>query len=193
MPRPDRPGYSPLTRGSRPDRNLLGLPDGPWFPWSREFRWDLMPWNRNLRRGEQEHRQHRELLHLVEAAAGTIGVVARDAGFEFNMACAGTNNDDVVHSVLYEASPREFADRFRGHAEAEDPYCIDLWVHWYPDHGHLEVDVLDFGGVHGLRMPDRPDLVDATRQRVDDTRRLHPALEAWSEAFAAWLREGSVG
>lgn len=184
-----RPGHRRLTRQRRREGNLFGLPDGPWFPWSREFRWDLMPWNRGLRRRDEQHKRREELIHLVEAAAGTIGIVARQAGFEFNLANTSTSNGDVTHAVLYEASADEFTNRYPGLGDRGHDFCVDLWVYWYREHGQLEVNLDGFGGPHGLEMPNRPDLVDATRQPVEDRWDLRPVLQAWSEGLQLWLEE----
>lgn len=185
-PRPSR-GSTYVTAAVGKDRNLLGLPDGPWFPWSREFRWDLMPWNWHMRGAERRHRKQQQLIRLVEAAASTIGVVARDAGFAFNTAITGSRNDQRHHAVLYEAAPADVASHHPSLAEATDPHCVDLWIHWYPDRGQLRVDLMDFASSHGLEMPDRPDLVRATRRVVDDERQLRPVLEAWAAALRLWL------
>ena len=54
----------------------MRLPQGPWFPWSGEFRWDRFPWEGSKRRERDSIRDQRALAALVEAAATTIGVVA---------------------------------------------------------------------------------------------------------------------
>lgn len=187
MTESDRPGYTRLTRDTRNDRNLLGLPDGPCFPWSRAFRWDLMPWNRNLRRHDRELRRHGELIHLLEAAAGTIGVVAREAGFEFNSAFTGTANGAVSHAVLYEALPSDIAARYPGLASVDEQFCLDLWITWCPELGRLDVVVPDLHG-GDCRMPDRAELQEPARQPVTDKRRLRPQLQAWSEALELWFQ-----
>jgi hypothetical protein len=189
---PEHPGRTSLTRDSRAGRNVLRLPDGPWFPWSREFRWDLMPWNRDLRDQDQELGRHSQLIHLVEAAAGTVGVVARGAGFEFNSAFTGASNGEVDHAVLYEASPNDIADRYPGLVD-EDDHCIDLWIHWYPELGLVEVDPPSDVALHDLRVLERADLEEAARQRVTDEHQLRPVLEAWSEVLALWLQGQGTG
>ena len=146
-----------------------------------------MPWNRGLRRGDQEHRRREELIHLVEAAAGTIGIVAREAGFEFNTASTGTSYGDVAHAVLYEASAVEFADRYPAMADRGGDFCVDHWIYWYPEHNHLEVSLPGFGGPPGLDMPSRPDLIEASGLPVEGKRDLRPVLQAWSEGLRLWL------
>lgn len=99
----------------------------------------------------------------------------------------------MAHAVLYEASPSDVADRYPVLADADDTHCIDLWIYWYPERGHLDVNLPGFGGWHGLQMEGRPDLMETTSQPVDDERQLRPVLAAWSEALELWLNEERTG
>jgi hypothetical protein len=50
--------------------------------------------------GDRQHRRCDERIHLVEAGAGTSGVVAREAGFESYYTATGTHNGDVARTAL---------------------------------------------------------------------------------------------
>lgn len=116
----------------------MRLPQGPWFPWSGEFRWDRFPWQGSKRHERESIRDQRDLAVLVEAAATTIGVVATRAGFAFRADAAGVSrlNGPRQAAVLYEAEPHAVVDRLQLD-EHEGTSCVDLWVYWSPETGEL--------------------------------------------------------
>ncbi len=118
----------------------MRLPQGPWFPWSREFRWDRWPWQGTKRHERESIRDQRDLAALVEAASTTIGVVARQAGFTFRPDACHVDrlNDGREAAVLYEAAPNEVTDQLRAF---EHESCVDLWIYWSPDTGRLSLSL----------------------------------------------------
>jgi hypothetical protein len=150
-----------------------------------------MPWNRKMRRSVQQHRRHEELLHLVEATAGTVGLIARQLGFGFHSASTSQRNGDVEHTVLYEAAPAGLADRYARLAGPDDP-CVDLWVYWEPESGRLEVDPPGSHGLRALETLERQRLVEITNQPVVEVDELRVALDGWGEGLRAWLEEGQT-
>ena len=141
---------------------LVRLPQGPWFPWSNEFRWDRFPWQ-GPKRGEVRSIDDQEdLAALVEAAATTVGVVAKQAGFAFRPASSGVNrlNGPREVSVLYEAEPHDVAEQL-GLSEGELTPCVDLWVSWLPDTGTLNLALPAGLRTEGPDRADRDGLVHA--------------------------------
>lgn len=120
----------------------MRLPQGPWFPWSREFRWDRWPWQGTKAHERESIRDQRDLAALVEAASTTIGVVARQAGFAFRPDACHVNrlNDGREAAVLYEAARDEVTERLQLSSN-EHESCVDLWIHWSPDTGRLDLSL----------------------------------------------------
>ena len=119
----------------------MRLPQGPWFPWSGEFRWDRLPWQATTGRERQVRRDQQDLATLVEVAATTIGTIARSAGFVFRADASTVSACNGVRevSVLYEADAKALADRFPAMEEARGDPCADLWIYWSPDAGTLDL------------------------------------------------------
>lgn len=144
------------------------MPQGPWFPWSREFRRDRFPWQGTTRREHESLRDQRDLAVLVEAASTTIGVVVSQLGFAFRPDAAGVSrlNGPRQAAVLYEAKPGDVDRRLRLD-ESETDSCIDLWIYWSPDTGRLD---LILPGTLRTRGPDhveREELLAALQGHAD--------------------------
>lgn len=170
----------------------MRLPDGSWFPWSREFRWDLMPWNRWMRSAHEDHRLRTELVLLAEAVGATIGPVARSAGFVLNVGACGHGHASPggsVVTILYEADATEFAARYPDHGATRDEGCVDLWIEWFTDIPRVEVRLLDFDGSRHLDHLGRRDLVEIASGPVRTGQDLQLALFAYSDALRQWLTE----
>lgn len=143
----------------------MRLPQGPWFPWSREFRWDRLPWQAAKRHELDAIRDQRDLAALVEATATTIGTVARLAGFAFRPDASGVgrHNGHRKAFVLYEVAAEEVADRSELLADVARGSCVDLWVYWSPDTGQLH---LSLPGRLRTRRSEQVDR-DALREALD--------------------------
>lgn len=156
----------------------MPLPQGPWFPWSREFRWDRFPWQGTTAHEARARQDQRDLTILVEAAATTIGAVARRAGFVFRADASRVSSQDGEReaAMLYEADPDELADRFPAMESERGQSCVDLWIYWSPDAGTLDIS----GPVPAYEL-DRPD---------GDPIRDADALRAALTRHAATLADG---
>lgn len=140
----------------------MRLPQGPWFPWSREFRWDRFPWQATKRGEIRSIHDQRDLAAFVEATATTIGVVAKQAGFAFRPNACGVNrlNGPRQAAVLYEAEPHDVAEQL-GLTDHELASCVDLWVYWLPDTGALDLSLPGRLRTDGPDHADRDGLVGA--------------------------------
>lgn len=152
----------------------MRLPQGPWFPWSREFRWDRWPWQGTRRHEIDCFRDQRELAAFVEMVSTTIGVPAREAGFVFRPDASQVTRlgGQRQVSVLYEADPEHVADRVEL-TDDERASCVDLWVYWSPDDGQLDVSL--------------PGRLRASRPRAVGREDLRAALEAHGRALTEQL------
>lgn len=162
-----------LVRSGSPRRaTRIRLPQGPWFPWCDEFRWDRFPWQGSTRREDEARRDQRDLAAFVEAVATTVGAVAREAGFAFRPDATGldSSNGERTAVVLYEADPADVADRI----DVQDGEgCVDLWIHWSPDTRMLD-----------LSLPGR---MGSIRPRAVERDALGQALEAIARDLARRL------
>lgn len=152
----------------------MRLPQGPWFPWSREFRWDRWPWQGTKRHEIDCFRDQRELAAFIEMVSTTIGVPARGAGFLFRPDASQVTRIGGQRQVsaLYEADPEQVGDQVEL-TDDEPASCVDLWVYWSPDTKQLDVSL--------------PGSLRALRPRAVERDDLRAALEAHGRALAEQL------
>lgn len=150
---------------------MLRLPQGPWFPWSREFRWDRLPWRATTRHERDSSRDQRELAALVAATSASIGLVVQEAGFTIRPDACGVSRRGGSREVrvLYEATAEDAAQRFEV-LDAERGTCVDLWIYWRPDTGHLDLS--------------RPGSLPPVRSQRAGRKELRPVLEDHSRELA---------
>jgi len=153
------------------------LPQGPWLPWSSEFRWDRWPWQGSTRHERRAAEDQRDLAVLIETALATIGPVVGAAGFAFRPDVARVSREAGSREValLFEAAP-EIVDRFAVLGDEGHGPCVDLWVYWYPDSDRLD-----------LSLPGR--LVGPAESAVSvvDRDAMFEALQAYATALAEQL------
>lgn len=171
-------------------RRRFRLPQGPWFPWSREFRGP--PTRATASVGPRyDHAIVNDLLVLVDAVRATIGPVVEPLGLRFRPAATQPDQGAATpaFSLLYEGSP-EVVRRAAPALVTEGDPCIDLWVQWVPASGSLDVDLAGWGFP---RSPDgaTPELLAAATAPATDAESLRAALDAYATALAGWLsRQG---
>lgn len=156
---------------------MVRLPQGSWFPWSEEFRWDRLPWTGTTDAEVSAILDQRLLAALVEAVATTMGPVLMDAGYEFRPDASGVGARNGVRQafVLYEADGDEVADRYPVLA-GERGSCSDVWVYWSPSTGELDVSLP--GG-----MLEGDDATEVIRQPATDAEGLKAQLLAWADVI----------
>lgn len=151
-----------------------------------------MPWNAWMRSTDEDHRRRTELVLLAEAAGGTIGPVARAAGFRLNVGACGHGEASPggrVIAVLYEADATGFWADHAGRGADPGTGCIDLWIEWFTDIPRVEVRLSGFDGLRSLEEMGQRDLIAAARGPVRTGEALHLALSAYSEALRRWLEQ----